>query len=410
MKNFYICIIFLFTISTQAQFSINFDAMSLGNVSPQSPHIHMWPPNPLTDAQVSGVEFYSSPHSMLLRNNNTDDVVVNLGNKTTGIWHITWQMFVPTGHTAYWNIQENENATPSKWNGEFHVGNTASGTAGNITHTQTNSTVAFPHDMWFPVEITVNLDTHKITVLIDGNVLLQNSNYEDNNGIIGNQLGAVNFYSVDLNNTFYIDNFELFETCEYPNITGTNTYPYICSGDTSIITVSHTGQDVYWYDDEVGGNVLGSGSPFVTPILYETTSFWAESQNLTSGEDVCASQRVEVVVNVLAPDMPTGDANQVFQPGETLADLEVTGNNLTWYANSSGTIELTETTPLIHDTTYYVSASEEVCESELFAIHVTAAMNNSEFEESTITIYPNPTQNILNVNSNIIIDKLKIYV
>src|SRR5690606_12428215 len=127
MKNFYLLFACLFSVCLHAQISIDFDNMTPGNVSPQSPHIVMWPPNPLTDAQVTGQEFYSSPYSMQLRNNNTDDVVVNLGNKNSGLWVVSWQMFVTTGNTGYWNIQENENATPSQWNGEFHVGNTTSG-------------------------------------------------------------------------------------------------------------------------------------------------------------------------------------------------------------------------------------------------------------------------------------------
>lgn len=409
MKNFYFLVFFLFSISIQAQLSINFDNMTPGNVSPQSPYIEMWPPNPLTDAQVTGQEYYSSPYSMLLRNNNTDDVVVNLGNKNSGTWIVTWQMFVPTGHTGYWNIQEHENATPSQWNGEFHVGNTTSGTAGNITHTQTNSTVPFPHDTWFEIEITVNLDTHKISVKVDGNNLLQNVNYQDNNGVTGNQLGSINFYSIDTNNTYYVDDFELYETCEEPHIADTNTYPYICEGESSIITVSHNGQEVYWYDDEFGGTLLGTGSPFITASLYETTSFWVESQNITGTGLTCSSPREEVVVVVLAPEIPIGDSNQTFNPGETLADLDVTGTNLTWYANSNGTVVLPETTPLVDGTTYYVSQSDEDCESELLAIYVTLALSNSENEMQSISIYPNPAKDVLYIDSKEPIELLKIF-
>jgi hypothetical protein len=409
MKNFYLLFAGLFSLCLQAQFSIDFDNMTPGNVSPQSPHIEMWPPNPLTDAQVTGQQFYSSPYSMQLRNNNTDDVVVNLGNKNSGLWVVTWQMYVTSGNTGYWNIQENESATPPQWNGEFHVGNTTSGSVGNITHTQTNSTVPFTHDTWFPVEITVNLDTHKISVMVDGNMLLQNINYEDNNGVTGNQLGSINFYSVDINNNYFVDDFELYEICEDPQIADTNTYPYICDGESSIISVSHNGQEVYWYDEEIGGNLLGNGSPFNTGPLYETTSFWVESQNETSAGVICSSVREEVVVVVLAPDVPVGDPNQVFQPGETLADLDVTGTNLTWYANSAGTVILPETTPLVHDTTYYVSQSEQTCESDLLAIHVAEALSNSEFDVQWITIYPNPVKNSLYLTAIDTIEQLEVF-
>lgn len=411
MKYFYLLIIGLFSLNLQAQVSIDFDNMTPGDVSPQSPLIEMWPPNPLTDAQVTNQEYYSSPYSMQLRNNNTDDIVINLGNKDSGLWVVTWQMYVPTGNVGYWNIQENENATPSQWNGEFFVGATSSGgSAGVVTHNNTSSTASFPHDTWFTIEIIVNLDTHIISIIVDENYLLQDAVYEDNSGITGNQLGAINFYSIDTNNNFYVDDFELYETCENPEIISSNTYPYICEGDYSVISVTHSGEEVYWYDEEVDGTLLGSGSPFTTDILSETTSFWAEAQNQTGLGDICSSAREEIVVVVIpTPEAPIGESEQEFESGQTLADLEITGTNLTWYADGEGNIELPETTPLVHDTTYYVSQSEEDCEGVFLEVHVTETLNVLEVNSQSFIIYPNPVQNFLYIESELSIDKIKVY-
>src|SRR5690554_810653 len=51
----------------------------------------------------------------------------------------------------------------------------------------------------------------------------------------------------------------------------------ICAeGITTLqVTASGLGDDIYWYDAEFGGNLVGQGSSFETPFLTETTSYWA---------------------------------------------------------------------------------------------------------------------------------------
>src|SRR5690606_17635362 len=52
---------------------------------------------------------------------------------------------------------------------------------------------------------------------------------------------------------------------------------YVCDEGTGTLTAtaSGAGDDIYWYDDTVGGNFLGKGSSFETPYITQTTSFWA---------------------------------------------------------------------------------------------------------------------------------------
>ncbi|MCC7233359.1 MAG: T9SS type A sorting domain-containing protein [Bacteroidia bacterium] len=49
-------------------------------------------------------------------------------------------------------------------------------------------------------------------------------------------------------------------------------------------TLSATaGGAINWYDAPVGGNLLGTGNTFTTPLISTTTSFWAESQENHAG-------------------------------------------------------------------------------------------------------------------------------
>src|SRR5690554_4551778 len=53
-------------------------------------------------------------------------------------------------------------------------------------------------------------------------------------------------------------------------------------------TASGTGSEIYWYDAEFDGNLVGEGTSFETPFLTETTSYWASevlhNNNLLSGQ------------------------------------------------------------------------------------------------------------------------------
>src|SRR5690606_34197431 len=79
-------------------------------------------------------------------------------------------------------------------------------------------------------------------------------------------------------------------------------------------------------------------------------------------------------------DAPTGNPTQPFDEGDTLADLDVTGDNLVWYADEDLTIVLDPTTELVHDTTYYVVSTNGVgCQSDALAVTVEQTSSTSDF-------------------------------
>lgn len=195
----------LISFSGFSQYALDFDSFNLGDVSPQSSLIEEWPANGVTDGQVTDEEAFSMPHSVVIReqpgNNTFDDIIVLLGDETSGIWTIDWQMYVPVGKTGYWNIQESEIAG-IQWNADFFVGATASGgSAGTITHDQTGTLVDYPAGSWFPVVMEVDLDNLTFSVDIAGANMLDNVNYD------GTALGSINFFSIDGDNRYYVDDF-----------------------------------------------------------------------------------------------------------------------------------------------------------------------------------------------------------
>lgn len=102
---------------------------------------------------------------------------------------------------------------------------------------------------------------------------------------------------------------------------------------------------------------------------------------------------------------PTGDANQTYNPGQTLNDLVVQGQNIQWYDSAVGGNLLSGTTLLQNDTTYYASQTVNDCESRMsnpvrLAVHVyDVTMGNQSFVKSDFKIYPNPTHQFLNISN-----------
>jgi hypothetical protein len=221
MKKIYFFAILLIAFSANAQFEIDFDDMSPGDVSPQSDHIVLWPAAGVTDAQVTTEQAFSGTNSIVLREqpaNTFDDILVNLGNKTSGTWSVTWMMYIPSGKVGFWNIQEYESVNPvPHWNGQFFAGLTASGgSIGEITFDQNpNVFVPYPDDEWFTVVHVIDLDNSTNTTVINGSMLLDAAPYQGapqgGTAALSTQLGSINFYSIDSNNRYYIDDFKLIE-------------------------------------------------------------------------------------------------------------------------------------------------------------------------------------------------------
>ena len=103
------------------------------------------------------------------------------------------------------------------------------------------------------------------------------------------------------------------------------------AGSMTISATVSSGGIIQWYDAATGGNLLGTGSSFVTPVLSATTTYYA-----VAVLDGCASTRIPVTATVKpVPVTPTIAANGPlsFCQGSTvtLASSATSGNQ--WYRN-----------------------------------------------------------------------------
>lgn len=137
-----------------------------------------------------------------------------------------------------------------------------------------------------------------------------------------------------------------------------------CGGGVMTLQASAT-DSLYWYDAGTGGNLIGSGSSYITPFLTSTTVYYVETGSL------CRSLRtpVNAIVNPVSADpVVTGASN--CGPGSV--ELSATSlDPVTWYDQASGGNVVgtgsTFTTPVLTSSTIYYAVSGTTCPSAAVA-------------------------------------------
>jgi hypothetical protein len=133
-----------------------------------------------------------------------------------------------------------------------------------------------------------------------------------------------------------------------------------CGPGTVTLTASSPEQ-IYWYDQASGGNQLGIGNTYTTPVISATAAYYVEA-----GND-CRSTRTTVQAVISSqPAPPT--ASNVSRCGPGTVTLSASGaGTISWFAATSGGSALGTgnnfVTPSISATTTYYAESNSGCSS-----------------------------------------------
>jgi len=171
-------------------------------------------PGSAEDASVSNEQ--SSSPTKSLKVAGTNDNIMKLGNKTSGIYILSWDMYVPANFAGYYNFQHFE-APGVEWAFEVYFDVNGSG----YMHAGGNNaaTFSYPKGQWFQVENVIDLNDDLALVTINGAVVHQWQYSLQAQGQAGTkQLGSINFYAgatTGMTPTYYIDNIEYFAV---PNV------------------------------------------------------------------------------------------------------------------------------------------------------------------------------------------------
>ncbi|GAA3591156.1 hypothetical protein Q4Q39_15825 [Flavivirga amylovorans] len=175
-----------------------------------------------------------------------------------------------------------------------------------------------------------------------------------------------------------------------------NTQVFCSADDVNDPTIADLiapeGGSVTWYSQSIGGERYFNDDKLteIEALAGGATSFiWADSG---SGNRV----PVEVIFNLGAPE---GLQNQSFElnSNPTIADLQVQGTDIIWYASYTSIIPLLSTTPLVNNTKYFAAQGKNLCRLEVSVSIGIPSPAGDVFQEFCSS--DNPTVNDLVINT-----------
>ncbi len=223
MKKIYLIALAFITIAShlnaQVIFNETFETYDLGDMLNQNTELWgVWSGNnnAAEDIDISDAYANSGTKSGFIGpGQGPQDVLLNLGNKTTGVYQLTFQMFIPTGKTAYFNIQGMLSASGGAGNGGNGIFNSTNlvfnntqnpaggpgigGAYPGINTGDANYVWDYPEAAWFPIVITFYPDSSQWQMSVN-NVEIPRQNMDEDMVV-----GGIDFFAIDANNEYYID-------------------------------------------------------------------------------------------------------------------------------------------------------------------------------------------------------------
>jgi len=217
MKQIFTTLLFLFLIQTlSAQLDCantlicdDFEGYVVGALGPQAAHWTTWSGNEggNEDGVVSTSAAFSGTKSLEISGQGgPQDVLLLLGDQTTGNWRLEFKMFVFEGQRAYWNHQKCQTNPGGCWGQEVTFNEDGTGTldAGGVDA----ASFTFPHGQWFDVVQFMDLDNDRSSLFIDGKPVHSwpASVSSQGTGAALLQIGAIDFYATNQgSHLFFID-------------------------------------------------------------------------------------------------------------------------------------------------------------------------------------------------------------
>ena len=194
----------------------DFQSYSLGAIGPQSRCWTTWSGSEGGSEDGTIRSNNSGNKYMRIRgtrsNGGAQDVVLKLGNKTSGRYELNFEMWMFGGEKGYFNILHEFNAGngADEWAQQvFFDGN---GT-GALQVGGNNYSFRYPQERWIDVKQIFDISGNSTSLYIDGQLVHSWPFSYQARQISGTRkLSAINFYPLDTDHIFYIDDISLERT------------------------------------------------------------------------------------------------------------------------------------------------------------------------------------------------------
>ncbi|MDY0085909.1 MAG: T9SS type A sorting domain-containing protein [Bacteroidales bacterium] len=236
----------------------DFESYNLGEyIAESNPEWWMtWNDDPGSDEDALILDEQSNSPEQAVKIDGMSDIVLKLGNKTSGKFIVEWMMFVSEGFGGYYNIQHFE-APGVEFAVEVYF--KADGTGYMHAGGQNTATFNYPPNEWFSVDNVIDVDNDVAQIYFDEELIYEWQFSLQSDGTAGTlQLGGVDFYAgADGTETpeYYFDDVAfvaLVPPAQDPtiDIVSSQIITTMPEGDSETITRSlgNTGESLLIYD------------------------------------------------------------------------------------------------------------------------------------------------------------------
>ena len=396
-----------------------------------------WFPGNPCDAIVSDLYSVSPSNSMLVEGET--DLILWFAdeNLTSGSYTFTHNIYIPTGRTGYWNLQKDV-VIGIEWG--FQIMYEDNMTAVIDAGGQAAAIVPYSYNTWYHNIIVVDLDNDWCKFYIDGELIIE---YQWTLGVFGepgaNTLGSVNFYAnPGAGGTLpgaHFDDVCFSSSSVGPfdppiNFSFDPVYYMLCwsppyGGDSQrLVFETQNSRNLICYNIYINGSLVGTTTDLcwqldnLTPGVY----IFGVSAVYDGGESEIVE--IEIIVPVGSFNPPTdfvvnnvGYGTWIAPDGESQKLVFVT-RDLTYNVYLDGDLVgntsnlFWDYTDLIDEQTYiagvsalYGNGESDIVEYQFMFGYVGV----SEILENTISVFPNPAKNNVNIQSDFNITDIVVY-
>lgn len=177
-----------------------FENYDTGPISSQAPEWSIQAGG--TDALVSTMQANSGSKSLNIDGTRTDqNVLLDLGRRTTGTWELSMQLYIPPGNTASYTILHQ--SLPEVFAAFLQFGPGGTGQF-ELEPGTPLATFSYPEGQWFGIRHLIDLVHDQARLYVNGQAVFA---WRFSEGIPSDllQLAALNFRPLDLNAFFFVD-------------------------------------------------------------------------------------------------------------------------------------------------------------------------------------------------------------
>jgi len=167
------------------------------------------------DAYITNEVSYSPDNCVKLVSGGVSDVILPLGNESSGGWTLTYMLFVEEGYGAYFNLLHLLSNDSSNWAVQvfFNASGNGQVVIGSGAGLDSGTTFVYPTGSWFEVKVNINIDEDVAELYFD-DAPIYNWSWSEGSTEVSSSISAINFYpnaQDDEPDSYFIDNFSFHE-------------------------------------------------------------------------------------------------------------------------------------------------------------------------------------------------------